>query len=157
MNWFTTQHKFQKKRYIATLSEGIKEWGLKPKFNDILDVFNTYANLTTNVLANKQYVKDIRSLEKEGMSLISMSQDVPPEWKSIIHPAMYNSHTGKYFKVHPDLENKLGVVFDSRITFNNSRALKAYEGINAVFKKAQLSLSLFHHLALTESALIIGV
>jgi len=156
MNWFATHNKFQKKRYISTLSEGIKEWGLKPKFNDILDVFNTYANLTTNVLANKQYVKDIRGLEKNGISLISMSKDIPPEWKPIINPAMYNSHTGQYFKVHPDLENKLGVVFDSRISFDNSRALKAYEGINAVFKKAQLSLSLFHHLALTESALVIG-
>ena len=69
---------------------------------------------------------------------------------------MYNSFTGQYLKVHPDLAKNLGVIFDSRISLNNSTLLKAYEGSNAVFKKAQLSLSLFHHIALTESAIIIG-
>jgi hypothetical protein len=52
-------------------------------------------------------------------------------------------------KVHPDLVKPLQVVFDSLF---QHEAIQAYEVMNGVLKKSQLSLSFFHHLALAETA-----
>lgn len=52
-------------------------------------------------------------------------------------------------KVHPDIAKPLKVIFDSRVDGN---VVAAYEGINAFLKKTWLSVSLFHHLALTETS-----
>jgi hypothetical protein len=52
-------------------------------------------------------------------------------------------------KVHPDLVKPLQVVFDSLF---QHEAIQAYEVMNGILKKTQLSLSFFHHLALAETA-----
>ncbi len=52
-------------------------------------------------------------------------------------------------KVHPDLAKPLKVVFDERF---NHPVINAYEAINGVLKKTELSFSLFHHFALGETS-----
>lgn len=152
-NWFTNKNKFQEQRYIETLAEGIRDYGLTPKFNDVLDIFNTYANLTTNVLANQQYIKDIKALEKNGIHLIMNPDIAPADWKVIDHPALRLGFG--YYKVHPDIHGSLNVVLGSRIASDNE-IINAIQNINGFMKKSQLSISLFHHIALTESALVFG-
>lgn len=53
-------------------------------------------------------------------------------------------------KVHPDIAGPLNVIFESRF---NHPIIRAYETMNGLLKKAHLSLSLFHHGALTETAI----
>ena len=53
-------------------------------------------------------------------------------------------------KVHPDLEAPLKVIFESRMTHP---AIQAYETMNGILKKTELSLSLFHHVALGETGI----
>jgi hypothetical protein len=57
-------------------------------------------------------------------------------------------------KVNPEIVKDLKVVFDSPFSHP---AIKALESINAVAKKSMLSISLFHHLALTEAAFSSGI
>jgi len=37
-NWFITQNRFLKKRYIETLKEGIEKFGLKPRTFRLLEI-----------------------------------------------------------------------------------------------------------------------
>ena len=53
-------------------------------------------------------------------------------------------------KVHPDLEAPLKVIFESRMTHP---AIQAFETMNGILKKTELSLSLFHHVALGETGI----
>ena len=57
-------------------------------------------------------------------------------------------------KVHPDIADEVKLIFDD--PFSN-KAISAMETVNAFTKKGRLSLSFFHHFALTESAFSTGV
>jgi len=157
ISWFTTNNKFQNKRYINTLMEGIEEFDLKPKYLDIGKTLRIYANTVHQTIANKQFIKDMRSLKNTNdLKLITTAQNAPPEWKEIRHPAMKNPVTGAYDKAHPDiavpLEKILGAGDYAR---SNGKVLTALESINGFMKKINLSFSFFHHLALSEAAAII--
>lgn len=55
-------------------------------------------------------------------------------------------------RVHPALVKPINVILGS---IDSSRGTRAYEQINAFMKKAQLSLSFFHHFALIETGVSI--
>ena len=143
--WFAIQNKFLQKRYISTLAEGISELGLKPKMLDIADIVAVYGNIAYNTIANKKFVEDIRKIETQGYKLIT-SDDVPG-WKTLQHPVL-EKPMGGYYRVHPDIIDPLEVVLGSRF---EHWTVAAYEAINGTLKKLQLSISLFHHLALSET------
>ena len=149
--WFSTYNKFTEKRYIETLTEGIDKYDLKPKYTDINDIYNIYASIANNSLANKKFVADVRKLNVGGKPFITTPQHAPDGWSEIHHPAMKNPFTQTYYKVHPDIVDPLKVVLSERKDGGKIRS--AYESINGVLKQAQLSLSLFHHLALSETAM----
>jgi len=143
--WFAIQNKFLQKRYIPTLAEGISELGLKPKMLDIADIVAVYGNIAYNTIANKKFVEDIRTIENQGYKLIT--SDEVPGWKTLQHPVL-KKPMGGYYHVHPDIIQPLEVVLGSRF---ESPFISALEAINGTLKKLQLSLSLFHHLALSET------
>jgi len=70
-------------------------------------------------------------------------------------------------KFHPDMEQALNVIFGQRYTIGDTtiplpfgneytfNLINSYEMINGVLKKMQLSLSLFHHVALGETSIAI--
>ena len=148
--WFSTHNKFTEKRYIETLTEGIDKYDLKPKYTDINDIYNIYASIANNSLANKRFVADIRKLSVGGSPLITMPRHAPDGWAEIHHPAMKNPFTHTYYKVHPDLVSPIKVVLGERI--EGGSVLSAYEALNGVLKQMQLALSLFHKVALSETA-----
>jgi len=154
-SWFSTSNKFTNKRYIETLVEGIEDYDLKPKFTDITDIFNIYSSITNNSLANKEFVKDVRAINVKGKPLIANASNAPDGWVEIHHPAMRNPFTKQYYKIHPDLKAPLKVVLSNRIELDGTagKVLSSYETINGLLKQTQLAVSLFHHLALSETAM----
>tara|TARA_R110002020_G_scaffold82687_1_gene205047 strand:- start:2888 stop:6163 length:3276 start_codon:yes stop_codon:yes gene_type:complete len=145
--WFSIYNKFLNKRYITTLAEGISEFGLKPKVLDIADIVAIYGNMAYNTIANKKFVEDMRTIENQGYKLIT-SDDVPG-WKTLQHPVL-KKPMGGYYNVHPDIIGSLEVVLGSRF---EHPAIAAFEALNGTLKKLQLSISLFHHLALSETGI----
>tara|TARA_R110001606_G_scaffold173757_3_gene320191 strand:+ start:267 stop:6890 length:6624 start_codon:yes stop_codon:yes gene_type:complete len=155
VQWFTTHNKFTEKRYIETLMEGIEDYDLKPKYTDINDIFNIYSSIANNSLANKQFVVDIRKLNVNGNALIATQQHAPDGWLEIHHPAMKNPFTKAYYKVHPDIVEPLKVVLGNRIEFEGAagQIQSSYEALNGALKQLQLAVSLFHNVALSETAM----
>lgn len=162
-NWFITKNPFLKKRYIATLMEGIKEHGLKPNVLDISELILTHGKVTYRAMANANFVDDVKQLNYGGVPLIASRSAAPEHWRNITHPALrrlkFIPTTGKKeigmlyeetVKVHPDVEDALLVIFEQ----NMSNAFwRGYDAAGGVVKKSVLTLSLFHHIALTETAI----
>lgn len=87
-NWFITQNRFLKKRFIETYKEGIEVLGLKPKNLDISELIRTHDGVMYRVLANRKFVEDLFKLKKNGVNLIERGDLAPAHWKMYPHPAL---------------------------------------------------------------------
>lgn len=162
---FITKNPFTKQRTIPTLAEGIK-MGLKPKTTDISELLRIYDVYKHSTVANTKFVRGLNKLTDDtGQKLIQRIDKAPAEWKTIDHPALKRAigipiTKGKMLlpkipvKVHPEIAKEVEVVLGKPFS---GRAVRALDTIYAFTKKAALSLSFFHHIALTESAISAGV
>jgi hypothetical protein len=166
VNYFATKNPFTKKRTIPTLEDGIN-LGLKPKTINIAELLRIYDQYKIKTVHNMRFAKDLKNLVDEGGNPLMMRIDKAPEgWVTIEHPAlsraMFAGKTKKDgvilskvpVKVHPEIAAEVKIIFDK--PFSHA-AISAYETINAFTKKTMLTLSLFHHFALTESAFSTGI
>lgn len=163
--WFTTNNPHLKKSTIPSLIEGIKA-GLKPKTVNIAEILRTYDAYKIRTAYNAKFAKSLsRILAEDGKPMIRRAIDAPEGWKILDHHSLNRAVYTKAVdgkpllikqpvKVHPEIYADLKNIFDSKMDF---RGVATYEAINSVVKKSMLSLSLFHHLALTEAALASGI
>jgi len=160
--WFQRTNPFLKKRYIGTLMEGITEHGLAPKELDINNLIMLHGRNTYRAMANAQFIEDVKEMNVEGVPLISELSKAPDNWVRMSHPALRRLVFGSAGKgkgttmstvdvaVHPDLKDALDVILE----VHDSNALgRAYDMVSGVVKKTNLSLSLFHHIALAETGI----
>lgn len=166
VNYFATKNPFLKKRTIPTLEEGI-ELGLKPKTTNIADLLRIYDQYKIKTAYNFNFAKELKAAVSESGEPLMMRVDkAPADWVTIEHPSLSRAMmTGKVgekgiilskvpVKVHPDIAKEVKIIFDSRFSHP---AIHAMEVVNAFTKKGMLTLSLFHHHALTESAFATGI
>ena len=179
---FRKNNPFAEARNINTYELGIQQ-GLKPRFNDIYDVLAEYNRISQQTIANNAMVGALKNIRfsalkewskvlpsgkranlvyedysKKSLPII-MRQDrksVPSTYMRLQSPALARSinSMGDIVMVHPDVYKPLKTVFSTPFT---GRVVNAIQTINAIAKKAKLSVSFFHHLALTESALYSGI
>ena len=168
---FQTHNPFTKKRTIPTLEEGIK-LGLTPKTLDIAKLLRIYDSAKINSAFNFKFAKELSELTgTDGNKLIMRRDKAPQDWITSDHPALRRAMAisktkdGKPVlimsdaKYHPMIATEMDLVFGEGYSLfvKGVDVIGVYEGINAIAKKGQLSLSLFHHLALTEAAFSSGV
>lgn len=163
LNYFAKRNPFLKKRTIPTLEEGIK-LGLKPKTTNIAELLRVYDQYKIKTVHNMKFAESLKGLvDDEGRALIMRSDKAPVDWVKIDHPAMNRAMAiGKDplvlskvpVKVNPEIAKEVKIIFDEPI---NNKWINAYETANAFMKKSMLSISLFHHQALTESAFSAGI
>jgi hypothetical protein len=123
-NWFTTQNRFLKKRYIATLKEGIKEHSLTPRTLDIGEIIRIHDSVMNRAIENKQFVENLKGLKKDGVPLIARADEAPVNWVLFDHPALRRvmvipgkPQMGE--KVSPELKailDEMGVAIGRRIS-----------------------------------------
>lgn len=166
MNYFRTHNPFTQKRKIPTLEEGLK-LGLTPKTTDAAELLKIYDGIRINVAFNLKFADEIKGMVDDvGQKMVMPTGKAPSGWVKISHPALKRSvYKGKIGKegvlvgdstvsVHPDIATEVKNIFGGRF---NHKVISGLETINAVAKKAMLTGSFFHHLALGESALSSGV
>jgi hypothetical protein len=123
-NWFTTQNRFLKKRYIDTIKEGIEKFGLKPRTLDIGDIIRIHDSTMNRAIENKKFVDNLKNLRKEGVPLVERADRAPHDWVLFDHPALRRalvipgeSKMGE--KISPKLKkilDELGVAIGRRIS-----------------------------------------
>ena len=171
---------FTKKRFIASYADGINQ-GLTPKTLDIGQLLDIYDNYKVKTIANARFVDALKDLKVEGNLPAIMSSDkAPPDWilidntalnrKRLIpgeggNPPMFISQP---VRVSPEIAPAVKAIIDRPFATVNPgphaglmekafyHGTNAYEYINAVTKKLKLSLSFFHHYALTETSMLMG-
>lgn len=166
VNYFATKNPFTKKRTIPTLEEGIA-LGLKPKTTNIAELLRIYDQYKIKTVHNLNFAKGLKDLVgADGEPLMMRIDKAPEGWVTIDHPAMSRAMAiGKIgdkgvllqkvpVKVHPEIAKEVKIIFDK--PFSHA-AITAFETVNAFAKKGMLSLSFFHHHALTESAFSTGI
>ena len=87
-NWFVTQNRFLKKRYIETLKEGIDELGLTPKVLDIAEIIRVHDSVMNRAIENSKFVEFLSGLKYEGAPLIERADKAPQDWVYFDHPAL---------------------------------------------------------------------
>jgi len=174
--WFVTKSPFLKQRRVATIKEGIEKFGLKPKYTKMTDILKVYDDYRIKAAANLKFVKEIKDLKDvAGIPLVQRADKAPADWVPIRHPAFGK---GVYrgvvkegeipiiqkvgVKVHPEIADSvktvLGQGWDREVTSDFlANIMRATSKINAFGKFSNLSLSLFHHVALTEAAISTGI
>lgn len=166
VNWFKTTVPFAKKRSIDTYAEGIK-LGYKPRTLDAARLMNVYSEYVIKATENMKFAQALKKLQTEnGIPLIVRAGKQPEGWIQIDHPALRRALyipgkedvPAKLLRVpvyyHPSLKPMMDAVFQTKIRLPGKwgTAQQAYESVNALLKQAQLSISLFHHMALGETA-----
>jgi hypothetical protein len=166
--WFATRNIHLNKRRIETIEEGIKKFGLKPKYDKITDIVRAYDGVRIRTASNFKFVKDLKELEAGGVKLLQRADKAPKDWPIIDHPAVRRAmgvRVGKGedaklllskvpVRVHPDIYPEVNAVLD---TYRPGAAAKTLDTVNTFVKQSVLNLSLFHHLALTETAVAAGM
>lgn len=166
VNYFATRNPFLKKRTIPTLEEGI-ELGLTPKTTNITELLRIYDQYKIKTVHNFRFAQGLKDLTDETGQKIMMRIDKAPEdWITIDHPALNRAMAiGKVgekgillnkvpVKVHPEIAKEIKIIFDK--PFSHA-AISAFETVNAFTKKSMLTLTFFHHFALTEAAFATGI
>lgn len=147
---FTTKNKWASGRYIKTLEEGIEKFGLKPKMLDISEILSVHGSMANNVEVNKNFVEGLKELKIGGKKIMIHSSKKPPtSWVKFPHSSMQG------YSVHPDVAIALDPVFETKKfkgKGNFDKGVQVLEQVNSALKEMQLTVSLFHHGALTEAA-----
>lgn len=123
-----------------------------PMHTDIAKVMSTYMRGIWRVESNKKLVKSLTT-SKVGDNTIVMPRDSAPDYyREIKHP-VFMDIDGKYMKVDPALFEDLKIVFD---TSDPTTLRRVAINVNTSLKRIAVGLSLFHAVALGQSALFSG-
>lgn len=181
-NRFVLENPFTQERTIPSWEEGIK-YGFTPRTLHMGEILRVYDQYKIRTVANRRLARSLKNMvDEEGTPLIQPFDKAPEHWVEFNHPALNEPRIKKKtqkikrskgrgglaresyvetlhekqqtVKVHPDIAKEVAVVFTEPWS---GGWINAYETINAFTKKSMLSLSLFHHLALTEAAFSTGV
>ena len=169
INWFVTRNPHLQKRRIDTIAEGIEKFGLKPKYENITDIIRAYDQVRIKSAANVKFVSELMELsDKSGVNLVQRVDKAPANWPIVDHPAVRKAMmVGKTttqkvdvpilskvpIKVHPSIYPDVKAVLD---TWQPGQATRVLDTANTFVKQAVLNLSLFHHMALSETGIAIG-
>lgn len=149
------------KRMLPTLKEA-EQMGLEPLTQNIAELQRKWADINWRVATNKKMLTEIRDIvNSDGLKVIMKSKDAPADWKRIKHPAFAEIYARKTpdgktilfegeVAVDPEIYPVIRQLIEEPLEGN---IISKIELFNAFAKKSQLSLSLFHHWALTESAI----
>jgi len=88
INWFITRNPHLRRRRIETIEEGIKKFGLKPKYENVTDILRVYDQVRIKSAANLKFVQDLKELEQGGIKLVQRSDKAPKDWPIVDHPAV---------------------------------------------------------------------
>lgn len=164
VSWFMRKSNHSKKRTIATLQEGINKFGLTPRNLDAAELISYYENNVYTAMANENFVRTVSNMKILGQKAIQRSDKAPGDWIKIDHPSINRAMGRKVgdkliiqkipVKVHPEIAEEMKAIFGAK---NESGVVRSLETINSFGKHSNLSLSLFHHIALLESAVATGI
>jgi hypothetical protein len=160
-DWLTTRSRFMQERELDSYAEGIRG-GLVPKYDSITDLMRYYGGQSNQAVANRGLIdllKNVNYVDANGGKhpLIKEIDDRPTEgYVTLPNKALHG------YEVLAGPNNRylgyLNVLFGSKRIFGSSGDWlqsigAAVDVLNSIAKTGQLTLSGFHHIALSEGFL----
>lgn len=170
MHMIRRQHPSVKHRVINTIREGL-DLGLKLKYDDVTDIMKYYSHAANEAIANRRFIDSLRNIYVEhkikGAHGTMMTAKEPLIARRVVDGKIVNrmgysqiddDNLGNTYLVMSEYADIIDKVFASKYVFSGSKksmaaAKREDKFFNAMgaLKKANLSWSFFHHVALTES------
>lgn len=147
-NWISQNSPYTKDRIIPTLQAGL-DMGLKLKYEDITDVLMDYGHRATEAVANRRLVNFLKGFRMDGHRVLLPAETYDLDYDIIKNNAL------RGFQVYKPLIPLLNVIFGELHWSRDPRLQKlghVYDIAAGTMKKINLSMSFFHHGALTETA-----
>ena len=139
-------------REFDTLMDAM-EAGYMP-IEDIGELLSGYLRGIFRVEANKMLINRIRNLtDGEDIPMVIRRDDAPEHYVPIKH-ASFRDKNGDYLYAHSDIAPTLKMVFDTR---NPGTLQRLLLNLTYLVKRSVLAFSMFHGVALLESALYAGM
>lgn len=150
--WVRRNSPSAKHRRLLTLEEAIKPiaeggMGLEPITQNIAKLTRQWSQINWQVATTKKLVHDVKKLKIDGLPV--MMAEKRPSWHLSDNAAVRAMFGGRAAYIHPEAWKPLRNVLDKPLSGNFIATLEFF---NAFAKRFALSLSFFHHGALTESA-----
>lgn len=148
-NWVRLNSPYTRDRVIPTIQAGL-DMGLKMKYEDITDIMMDYGHCATEAVANRRLVNFLKGFSVDGQRILQYDSVKDADYVRIDNNALDG------LKVNKAMVPVLDVIFGRLHTTSNPTLQKiahSYDLMGGVMKKINLSLSFFHHGALTETAL----
>lgn len=148
-----------KARRLPTLQDAV-DAGLTPVTQDVATLHELWAEINWRGAINQRFVHELKGMvNADGLPVLMKPKDAPPDWPVVDHPAIrkvYARQRGDVLElwhggaaIDPEVYKVTRQVFEQPFT---GRFVRTVEMFNAWAKWVALSLSMFHHWALTESA-----
>ena len=160
ISYFRTNNPFLKRRSFQSLEAGL-EFGLKPKTTDITKIMRMEYKYAYETLANREFVDMLRSgFDDAGNRLLYTRADLAKLGEKVDiteYVELVNGIFGreKIAYAHPEIASDLRYILKEAKVAEGipGKIGKAYDTVNSFLKHTQLAISMFHPIALTESAL----
>lgn len=114
--------------------------GIELVSKDAAHIYATYGYAMTRTIANKELIQGLIN-DSRGIFLPAGAK-APPEYRTVDRPLILG------MKVHPDIVPELSFLFDTR---EPDAWVKAASALSTGLKRAEVSFSLFHAVALTQA------
>lgn len=148
-----------KARRLPTLQDAV-DAGLTPVTQDVATLHELWAEINWRGAINQRFVHELKGMvNADGLPVLMKPKGAPPDWPVVDHPAIrkvYARQRGDVLElwhggaaIDPEVYKVTRQVFEQPFT---GRFVRTVEMFNAWAKWVALSLSMFHHWALTESA-----
>ena len=149
-SYVATNTPYMRTRMFDSLLDGMA-LGLVPKYEDIADIILDYGHRAAEAIENRKMVKFLKMLTVNGIPAL---REVGGRNEGIY--TVINNNALRGYEVLKDVKPLLNVIFGPTHSSESAgwQAVgKGYDIVGGLAKKIELSLSFFHHGALTETAI----
>ena len=126
-------------RKFPTLKD-LEKAGIEVVSKDAAHIYATYGYAMTRTIANKELIQGLIN-DSRGI-FFPAGAKAPAEYRTVDRPLILG------MKVHPDIVPELSYLFDTR---EPDAWVKAASALSTGLKRAEVSFSLFHAVALTQA------
>ena len=135
------ESRFAEKRIFPTIKD-LEKAGFELETKDAAGIYAKYKMAMARTLANAELLEALTKDSRRIFLDVAKDKNIPEGYVSVDRPMLL----GK--KVHPDIVPEMKFLFDTR---DPDGWVKAASALSTVAKRAEVSFSLFHAVALTQA------
>lgn len=157
---FKAKNPFAEKKSFLSYLEAFEKAGLKPRYNNIVDVMKAYDKVMIKTTANAEFLSKIKEMQKEvGIPFVVTDADPKafekaqknkyvPFWNPVLREG-----SGKPALLHPDFADAVEGIFNREVAKPDYPFMQKFDKASDALRNLRVSYSPFHYVALGTHAI----